>query len=249
LAIPVVFDPSFFGGRKTLPSSFTVKVRGNFFDRPKLKRLLDDANRVALFRCGMKIKDAAKRGIGQRAPSRSKAWQMKSRGQALEQINGGLYRNITPYNSGKPRGAGSPVKSWNPRRFLYRSIMFYWQQSRRSVIIGPDKAPWLVRLHEFGGATRMQAYAIGVDQARIARRRRDRGQRIATFANGMPRTGVVLWSARSIRTGGLWTRLGVSRTARYPARPYMGSQSVQTALGKLPEQFKDTISGPAARRP
>lgn len=249
MAIDFVVDPSFFGKRKTLPSKFTLKVRGNFFDTPRLKRLLDDANREALSRCGVRIQMAAHRGIGQRAPARTKSWANRMRGQSLEQINGGLYRNITPYNSGKPRAAGRPVLSWNPKRFLYKSIMFYWQQSSRSVIIGPDKAPWLVRLHEFGGSMRMQAYAIGVDQARIARRRRDRGQPIAKFANGMPRTGVVLWSSRGIRTGGLWTRLGVSRTARYPARPYMGSQSVQTALSKLPEEFKDRISGPAAKRP
>lgn len=249
MALLAAFDPSFSGLRKTLPSKFTLKVRGNFFDTPRLKRLLSDANREALSRCGVRIQMAAKRGIGQRAPARTKAWQMRTRGHAYEQINGGLYRNITPYNSGKPRPGGSPVKSWMPNRFLYRSLMFYWQQSSRSVIIGPDKAPWLARLHEFGGAMRMQAYAIGVDQARIARRRRDRGRPIPTFANGMPRTGVLLWSSRGIRTGGLWTRLGVSRTARYPARPYMGSRSVQTALGKLPKEFQDTISGPGSGRP
>lgn len=249
MAIIVEHDPIFFGKRKTLPSKFTLKVRGNFFDKAKIKRLLDDANRNALSRCGVRIQMAAQRGIGQRAPKKTNAWQMRTRGHSFEQINGGLYRNITPYNSGKPRAAGKPVLSWNPKRFLYRSLKFYWQQSRKSVIIGPDKAPWLVRLHEFGGSMRMQAYAIGVDQARIARRRRDRGRPLATFANGMPKTGVVLWSSRSIRMGGLWTKLSASRTARYPARPYMGSQSVQTALSKLPKEFKDTIGGPAARRP
>jgi hypothetical protein len=249
MAIVVDYDPYFFGQRKTLPSKFTLKVRGNFFDKAKIKRLLDDANRNALSRCGVRIQMAARRGIGQRAPARTKAWQMRTRGNTFEQIGGGLYRNITPYNSGKPRPAGSPVKSWTPKRFLYRSLMFYYQQSRKSVIIGPDKAPWLARLHEFGGSMRMQAYAIGVDQARIARRRRDRGRPLATFANGMPKTGVVLWSSRGIRTGGLWTRLGASRTARYPARPYMGSQSVQTALSKLPKEFRDTISGPGSGRP
>lgn len=244
MASIVVIDPSFFGGKKSQPSRFTLKVRGNFFDKAKIKRLLDDANHKALSRCGVQVQYAARRGIGQRPPSRSKAWAKKIGMGNARVIGDGLYRDITPYNSGKPRAAGSPVKSWNPKRFLYRSLMFYWEQSRKSVVIGPDKAPWLARLHEFGGTQRLQAYAIGVDAARIAKKRRDKGRAVATYANGTPKMGAVLWSSRSIRTGNLWTRLGVSRTVRYPARPYMGSQSVKTQIGKLPEQFRNTISGP-----
>jgi hypothetical protein len=240
----VVIDKSFFGGRNSRSSPLTMKIRGKFFDKPKIKKLLDDANRKALSRCGVRVQQAAQRAVGQRPPARTAAWSKRiGLGQA-RMIGGGLYRDITPYNSGKPRAAGQPMKSWLPKRFVYKSLRFYWEQSRKSVVIGPDKAPWLVRLHEFGGSQRLQAYAHGIDAARIAARRRSKGRKIATWANGTPKTGVVLWTNRRIRASSRWTRLAASRTVNYPARPYMGSAAVRNQIAKLPEAFRNTVTGP-----
>jgi hypothetical protein len=36
----------------------------------------------------------------------------------------------------------------------------------------------------------------------------------------------------------------MTKSARYPDRPFMGSASVATALRKIPEAFRDTIRGP-----
>lgn len=245
--IPVI-DKSFFpksaGGGIRVTTRLQRQIHGAFFDRPKMQRLLGRANAEALSKASRNIWQAAKKGIGNQAPARSKKWlRQLQRAQPLE-INGGLYRDSTPYNSGKPRPAGQPVKSWAPRRLLYRSLRYYVDKRNSSAVIGPEFIRWLVRLHEFGGRQRMRAYGLRPDLAEIAYKRRRRGRPIPTWANGTPKLGTVLWTSRRIRTGRLWTDLGRSRTVRYPARPFMGSGSVAGAVRRLPEHFRDTIRGP-----
>jgi hypothetical protein len=265
--IPVVVDKSFWprsaggtGGR--IQTKLELRIKKGFFDQARVKRMLDAANQRGLEKAADRIWEAAKRGIG-RAPKRTKKWERAAGVNDLVEIRGGLYRDVTQANSGQPRPPGQPVKSWGPKRLLYKSLRRYYQHSSRSAIIGPAFIPWLVQLHEFGGNLTMRAYGLATKQARIAKRQRDQAGRsgggrdtrgrftkgkrrdgIATFANGMPKTGVLLWSSRAIRTGRLWTDLHMRRRAHYPARPYMGSQAVQTAKAKIAAQFRDTIRGP-----
>lgn len=234
-----------------LPSADTVarlrfkfNVRRGFFDVSKVRRTLGEARFRALDKCGFKIKEAAKRGIGQRAPQKSKSWARASRQGRPVEFVGGLYRDITPYGSGKPRAAGQPVKSWSPKRFLYRDVRNYYDFGRGSVVIGPEKAAWLNQLHEFGGTLTLTAWRINVGVARIAKLRRDRGRGIPRDLNGQPRVGGLLWTHKKMRFGRNWERTSISKQARYPARPFMGSAAVQTALRKVPEYFRDTIRGP-----
>lgn len=223
---------------------FQFKVRRGFFDVAKVRKTLGEARFRALDKCGFKIKEAAKRGIGQRAPKKTKTWVRSSREGRPVEFVGGLYRDITPYGSGKPRPAGSPVKSWAPKRFLYRDVRNYYDFSRGSVVIGPEKAAWLNQLHEFGGTLTLTAYRINVGAARIAKLRRDRGRGIPRDGNGRQRLGSILWTHKGFRGSRSWERTTISRQARYPARPFMGSAAVKTALQKVPEYFRDTIRGP-----
>lgn len=246
--IPVVIDKSFFprsaGGGIKIKSRLQSKIQGAFFDRARIQRMLGKANAVALSKASRNIWQGAKKGIGNKSPSRSKKWMAQLRAAKPIQIGGGLYRDSTPYNSGKPRAAGQPVKSWGPRRLLYRSLRYYVDKRRQSAVIGPEFIRWLVMLHEYGGPQRMRAYGLRPDLAEIAYKRQKRGRPLPTWANGTPKLGTLLWSSRRIKTGRLWTDLGKSRVVRYPARPFMGSGSVRGAIKRLPDAFRNTIRGP-----
>lgn len=219
-------------------------IRKGFFDVPKVRKTLGDGRFRALQRAGSKVHEAAKRGIGQRAPKKTKRWVSKSRQGRPVEFVGGLYQDITPYGSGKPRAAGQPVKSWQPKRFLYRDIRYYYDAARGSVIVGPEKAAWLNRLHEFGGTLQLTAYRINVRAARIAYERRRRGRGIARGSSGRQALGSLLWTHKGFRGSRNWDRTSITRAARYPARPFMGSTAVRSALQKVPEYFRDTIRGP-----
>lgn len=227
-----------------------LRVQGAFFDRKAVVEAVGKANVKALSKAGLDIRQATKKAIGSRTPKVTNKWKKGQR--RYYNIKGGLYRDATP-NAAKPRPAGKPMKSWAPRRWTYYGIRFFYDKSRKSVVVGPDRTAWLYRLHEFGGRLRQTAYAMGIEQAKLAALRKRKRKPIGTTANGLPRTGVILWSSRRIRTGGLWKRIA-TRSARYPARPFMGSQQVAKAVGKIREKFKGTLppishSGRAFRIP
>jgi hypothetical protein len=216
------------------------RMRRGFFDTATVRRTLNDAMFRALNKAGHDVRDATRRAIGQRAPKKTKVWRRKSRQGRPVEFMGGLYEDITPYGSGKPRGAGQPAKSWAPKRFLYRDVRDYYDFSSRSVVIGPEKAAWLNQLHEFGGTLTLTAYRINVRAAWIARERRRKGRALPRLPNGQPNVGGLLWTSRGFRSKN-WERTSITRQARYPARPYMGSENVQKALRKLPQYFRDKV--------
>jgi hypothetical protein len=154
-----------------------AKIKGQFFDRAKVRRALEKANYEALRKAGRDIQEASKRGIGQATPAKTKAGRRAVKAGQIVEFVGGLYQDLTMLGSGKPRPPGKPIKSWGPKRFAYRDVMFFWDGSRRSVVIGALKADWLGRLHEFGGSLKLTAYRIGVGAARNAfLRRKGRGR-------------------------------------------------------------------------
>jgi hypothetical protein len=227
-----------FRGRLAL----RFKVRRGFFDVPAVRRTLGETTFRALSKAGNDVREATKRGIGQRAPKKTKKWKRKAGIGRLTEFHGGLYQDITPYGSGKPRPAGQPAKSWAPKRFLYRDIFDYYDRSSKSVVIGPEKAAWLNQLHEFGGTLPLTAYRIGVRAAYIARERRRKGRAVPRLPNGEYNVGGLLWTSRGFRSRN-WERTSLTRQVRYPARPYMGSANVQKALAKLPQYFRDKVRG------
>ena len=224
-------------------AAFRMKIRGQFFDRPAIKRLLGEANHKAMNRAGMDIWRASKTAIGPRPPKVTEGYK-KANYNKLFSVKGGLFHDLTPYASGKPRRAGKPAKSWggtNHDRWLYQSLKFHYDSSRRSVVVGADRTPWLARLHEYGGTQAQKLYITGHEAARRAKRQMDKNGFLNKLPNGKPDVGSAMW-ARANRVRGLrgWEVAGY-RTARYPARPFMGSDVVKRKMKKVRTYFKGTI--------
>ena len=227
-------------------AAFRMKVRGGFFDRPAIKRMLGKANLKAMNRAGMDIHRAAKDAIGGRSPKVTKAFK-KANFAKLFNVKGGLFHDLTPYGSGKPRPPGKPAKSWGgegsgKERWLYNSLRFYHDKGRRSVVVGPERTPWLARLHEYGGTVDQRLYITGHEMARRAKKQMRKNGFLNKLPNGQPAVGLAMW-ARANRVRGLrgWEVAG-HRTARYPARPFMRSNKVKQKIRKVRTYFKGTIS-------
>lgn len=229
-----------------------ARMKSQFFDTAKVRRQLAHANYEALRKAGLDVRDAAKRGVGQQSPVRTKAGKKAVKAGEIVEFAGGLYQDLTMLGRGKPRPAGKPIKSWAPKRFAYRDIVHMWDDGRKTIVIGALKADWLGRLHEFGGSLVLRAYRIGVGAARNAylRRRGFRGQgrdergRFTTRVrqSNQYEYGALIWSNKPLRHGRNWEATSITKTARYPARPYMqGAAGVQKVVARIRERFRNTL--------
>lgn len=220
-----------------------AKVRGNFFDRAKVRRMMDDMTRRCLSLAGRDVQQAAKKGIGNAAPKQTKAGMRAVRAGAIIEFRQGLYKDLTMLSSGKPRAAGRPAKSWSPKRFLYNDIRYYMGRGPfgPTAVIGPEKARWLNQLHEFGGTLSLTAWRIGVGAARNAYMRREAGGRGGPQANQF-KYGSIIWTNKPLRYGRNWERTTITKQARYPARPFMqGAAGVQKVAAKANEKFRNML--------
>ncbi len=229
-----------------------ARMKRQYFDTARVRKQLARANYEALRKAGLDVKEAAKRGIGQVAPARTKAGRKAVKAGAIVEFVGGLYQDLTMMGSGKPRPAGKPIKSWAPKRFAYRDIRDIWDDGRKSIVIGAENAHWLARLHEFGGSLVLRAYRIGVGAARNAylRRRGFRGQgrdERGRFTSNVARGnqyeyGALIWSNKPLKSKRNWEATSITKVARYPARPYMqGAAGVQKVVARIRERFRNTL--------
>ncbi len=228
-----------------------ARMKRQYFDTARVRKQLARANYEALRKAGLDVKEAAKRGIGQVAPARTKAGRKAVKAGAIVEFVGGLYQDLTMMGSGKPRPAGKPIKSWAPKRFAYRDIRDIWDDGRKSIVIGAENAHWLARLHEFGGSLVLRAYRIGVGAARNAflrqkgfrRQGRDERGRFTTNVNqGKIQYGGLIWSNKPLKSKRNWEATSITKTARYPARPYMqGAAGVQKVVARIRERFRNTL--------
>jgi hypothetical protein len=235
--------------------AFRVKVRGNFFDRPKIRRMVDDMTYRSLYNAGYAVKQAAKKGIGSAAPKQTKAGNKAVKSGEVVEFLGGLYRDITMLSSGKPRPPGKPAKSWAPKRWLYYSVVDTMNRGMfgmPTVVIGTQRTPWLARLHEFGGTLQLTAYRIGVGAARNAWLRKRGNGRQGRDAKGRWTTalpqknqyeyGSLMWANKRPRFSRNWERTTITKSARYPARPFMqGAAGVQKAVAKANVKFRNML--------
>lgn len=256
--------PGMIGGNRREMSSATLgrlklraQIRGSFFDKPKVKRMIGAMNAKVLSNLGHNIKQAAQGGIGRSPPKTTKAARARlGRGKPVEFV-GGLYMDITGYSGGEPRSAGQPVKSWAPRRWFYYDVKDFYDPARVTAVIGTYKTkPWLAQLHQFGGTVRQTAWRIGVGAARNAYlRRRGNGRQgrdeKGRFTNSLPQRnqyeyGALIWQidkAGRFKYSRNWERTTITRMARYPARPYMqGSRRVDLAIQKANQKWKDQLA-------
>ena len=224
------------GGR----DAFRASVRKQLFDMRQMSARLGQVNGKTLTLVGLDVRDAAKRGIGQEVPAVTKAGMKAVGADRLTEIDNGVYRDRTTAGRGKPRAPGKPIKSWAPRRFVYHDIISSLDIFSGAVVIGPYKSPWLNQLHQFGGAVRQTAYVIGRGAARYAYGVRRRTGKLPVDLQGREISGAVMWTHRSPGDG--WEPAGQTRTARFPARPFMaGSAQVDKAVQKANKWFRDTF--------
>lgn len=232
---------------------FRAKVKGSFFDRPKVRRMMDDMSRKCLSLAGRDVKQAAQKGIGNAPPKQTKAGQRAVRAGEVVEFVGGLYRDLTMTGSGKPRVPGKPAKSWAPRRWLYNSVIYQMERGvlGPTAVIGTYRTPWLAQLHEFGGTQTLTAYRLGVGAARNAYlRKRGNGRQgrdeRGRYTTALPQRnqyeyGALIWSQKRPRSS-KWERTTITKSARYPARPFMqGAAGVQRALARANEKFRNAL--------
>jgi hypothetical protein len=123
-----------------------------------------------------------------------------------------------------------------PKGFMRWDMQFVYDRASDSVVVGPVSVPWLNALHEFGGNKTVRlwvGFPTGQDYTQP-----DEWQR----AN----PGVAQWRNDPYRSRAYtrnWQATTITRTARYPKRPYMGP-GLAKALPKIAEQFRDQIRGP-----
>jgi len=256
--------PGMIGGNRRELSPETLarnilraRIKGNFFDRPKVRRMIGEMNARVLSMLGKDIKEAAKAGIGRGKGKVTKAAQRRTGAGRPVEFVGGLYQDITTLSSGEPRPAGQPARSWAPKRWLYNDIQNWYDSATKTAVIGTNKsAPWLAQLHQFGGVITENAWRRGVGAARNAYLRRQ--SRVAgrdsagrfTRGSGGPQAnqyqyGLLRWhpeKAGPFRYAKKWERTSMTRTARYPARPYMqGSARVDKAVEKANERWRNQL--------
>ena len=257
--------PGMIGGNRREMSTDTLgrlklraTIRGNFFDKPKVERLIGKMNAKVLSMLGKDIKQEAKAGIGRGAPKTSSAARKRlGRGKPVEFV-GGLYLDITAYGSGEPRAAGQPIKSWSPKRWFYYDIMDFYDPARVTAVIGTYKTkPWMAQLHQFGGTVKQTAWRIGVGAARNAYLRKQAGgggrdsRGRYTKGSGGPQKnqyeyGALIWQidkAGRFKNSRNWESTTITRMARYPSRPYMaGARRVDVAIQKANKKWKDQLA-------
>lgn len=123
-----------------------------------------------------------------------------------------------------------------PKGFMRTDLQFAYDRSTDSVVVGPVMVPWLNALHEFGGAKTVRLW-VGFETGR------DYTQPDA-WERANP--GVAQWRNDPYRSRAYtrnWQATNITRTARYPKRPYMGP-GLAKSLPKIAEQFRDQVRGP-----
>jgi phage gpG-like protein len=219
-----------------------VKASARIISAADMRKRIEKGNYKALQYAGRDVWQAVKRGIGQSAPSQTKAGAKAVKAGAVVEMMDGLYRDLTMLGSGKPRAAGKPIKSWSPKRFYYSSVLTFWDAGRKSVVIGPYKGGDIARLHQFGGTVTLRAYRIGKRAASDALRAKNAGLPIRQRANKQYDYGAILWSQKGFRGMKNWEPTSVTKRARYPARPFMrGAAQVERVIGRIRERFRNTL--------
>lgn len=255
--------PGQIGGNRQAVSAGTqmrlrlqVQIRKGM-DWGRVAKAVGDMNARCLKYCGKIVKNASKKGIGTGKGKVSRAARKRMGvGKPIEFV-GGLYVDLNNYGHGEARPAGQPIRSWAPKRFVYKDIVNFYDPSTRSVVIGTYKtAPWLAQLHQFGGVVKETAWRIGVKAARNAYLRRQAGGtgrdakgRYTRGTGGPQRNqydyGALRWQVDKsgrFRNSRNWERTTMTRMAKYPARPYMqGSLTVVEAVNKANQIWRNQL--------
>lgn len=203
-----------------------------------LQREIGKAAAIALQKAGLEVRKQTQRGMvgggsrsGRQPLKRPKFWKVGER-------NG---YNMVAIVRQVPRP--DKVSSWAPQAFLRNDIEAQFDQTTKSIVIGPSKEPWLNQLHEIGGTVPL--YFVGSDKPQVS----TRGLMLPTsvMRTGGPTRGR---GSRSARRRGAYVGYMVNQpqrgaislgTRKVRPRRYM-EIGLLASMKKIPQQFRDTIS-------
>lgn len=131
----------------TYRNSSGVRVRTKFrWNKGELSHLIGAAAAVALQKAGLEVRRNTQRGMvggstkaGRRPLATPRWWKVGEKDGYP----------VVAYVRKVPRP--DKVSSWAPMAFLRNDVQSDWDSNSKSVVVGPSKAPWLNKLHEFGG--------------------------------------------------------------------------------------------------
>lgn len=217
----------------------TAKVRAKL--RPgHVKARLKAGSNKALDRCGSIVRRSAQRQFSVRAYRKKPIWKRVGEFNGLPLVS-------MSFQDSKP----GKVTSWKPKAFLRSKILYSRDDRKSSVVIGPDdKVKNVQILHERGGAQGVKLVLIrptptdSLMQYKVpnsmlgsgAGRRRDKRGRF--LSTGQAYVG--RWVSTGKRVKG---RVAARDPGRAPAGRFM-EKGLAEKRAKLPEQFKNRISGP-----
>lgn len=216
----IAIDPSFF------PAPFRFRVGTKFkWDTPKVKRMLDDANRKSLKRAGRLVWTAARSPavISSRAP-RAKPKQYK----IAERHGFQLYARIDKIP--KSDRLTSWKTSRNPEGFLRKSLEYDYSPTSRTVVVGPGatRGYKVASLQAYGGQARYWF------KPEVGRGQRRYGKRVyGRLVNSQPMVG----GRNGVPEVGLYSFTRQIRGKQYMER----ATKIVLASGKIPEQWRNSL--------
>jgi len=170
----------------------------------------------ALKIAGAEVRRATQRSMSNRRPSLEKL------------VDIGTVNGVRLVAKRTQTAKSDKVTSWKtptfPKGFLRSDIQYDYDSSTDSVVIGPAKLPKLNKLHEIGGSINLW-FVKTAAPAKVPRK----------FSGGAV-FGIT--SNRPVGEGPI--KLGARRVK---ARRFM-AQGLKNGMAKIPEAFRDAISGP-----
>lgn len=137
------------------------------------------------------------------------------------------------------------VTSWKtdrfPKGFLRSDIISDYDNASQSVVIGPRMAPTMNKLHEIGGSVSLWFTPGSVIPKRAPKK--FAGAVFGTLSNEPKGVREFVEYRRGRRL--IWGESFFWGRRRVKGRRYMG-QGLDKAAAKIPEAFRDFISGPAS---
>jgi len=215
---------------------FKGKTKFNW-DKPGLKRLVGEAAAKALQNAGMDCRRSVQRQMvggstpSGRRPRKNPVFRQYGTKDGIPLV-GAIYRVARE----------DKVSSWAPMAFLRNDIQTDWDNSSKSVVIGPSAKPWLNQLHEFGGSVHVYL-ATTSEPVTNWRGKQLPGRLMAKWPS--------MGKFKGRKTAYRGAYVGYLSNQPVAGSTYIGTRSVkgrgymeiglQSMIHRIPRQFQDTI--------
>lgn len=224
----------------SIPTTINVNM---FFDRADVINALSAMEFKALTKGSLLVRRTAQRSIRKMGLARPKLVEQKANpGMRLDAIlaqttnrrrRAVIIQRIREIKTRPPSAPGTPPHTHVPishmlgfRRNLYNA----YDKGSHSAVVGPSKkgAEWTIpRLHEFGGSKGLRQWVLVPKYPRYTK-------------------PIVKWIGMRDDPGQGWVATGQTKSARYPARPYM-APALEKCRPRLARLFEGTFSAGVVR--